>query len=411
MKTISKSPLAPKESPSLPPVSGVRLAAGGFGLRYQGRPDVLLALCDEGTVAAGVFSKSTTTAMPVDWCREALKTASPRALLVNAGQANCFVGDAADALITATTDKVAALAGCDARQVLVASTGVIGEPVPQEKLVAAVPELHAQLKADDWEQAAHAICTTDTFPKLATRSASIGGTQVTINGIAKGSGMIAPNMATMLGFVFTDAAIPREALQQLLSDTNAKSFNCITVDGDCSTNDCVLAYATGKAGNAPIEHVTAPEAHDFRVAFEALMIDLAQQIVRDGEGAQKFITVHVNGAQTEASAHKIAMDIANSPLVKTAIAGEDANWGRVVMAIGKSGEPVDKTAISIAFGEHMIARSGTAIAGYDEAPVAAYMKEQNIDITVEVGAGMGEAKVWTCDLTHGYIDINADYRS
>ncbi len=223
--------------------------------------------------------------------------------------------------------------------------------------------------------------------------------------------MIAPNMATMLGFVFTDAKISREALQQLLSDTNAKSFSCITVDGDCSTNDCVLAYATGKAENAPIEHLTAPEVHDFRIAFEALMIDLAQQIVRDGEGAQKFITVHVNGAQTEASAHKIALDIANSPLVKTAIAGEDANWGRVVMAIGKSGEPVDKQAISIAFGEHIIARAGAAIAGYDEAPVAAYMKEQNIDITVEVGAGMGEAKVWTCDLTHGYIEINADYRS
>lgn len=412
MSSLKTSPLAPETVASLPPIAGVHLASGGFGLRYQQRPDVFLALCDEGSVAAGVFTRSSSAAAPIDWCKQAMSQASPRAVLVNAGQANCFAGEQGDALIAATTQKTAQLCGVDPTQVLVASTGVIGQPVPQDKLVAALPKLHEQLsEAGDWSQAAKAICTTDTFIKLATRKARIGGVEVSINGIAKGSGMIAPNMATMLGFVFTDAAISQEALAQLLSRSNAKSFNCISVDGDASTNDCVLAFATGKAGNTAIEHITAPEAHDFCAAFDALMLDLAQQIVRDGEGAQKFISIHVNGAQGNASAHQIAMDIANSPLVKTAIAGEDANWGRIVMAVGKSGEAIDKHAISIAFGEHMIARDGAAIAGYDEAPVAAYMKGREIDITVEVGRGMGEAKVWTCDLTHGYIDINADYRS
>lgn len=413
-KSLAVSPLAPASIKALSPIAGVRLASAGFALRYKERPDVLLAVCDEGTVSAGVFTLSTSAAAPVDWCKAALAnaTASPRALLVNAGQANCFVGAQGDALIDATTQAVASLVGIHASQVLVASTGVIGQPVPHDKLVAALPVLHAQLaQGGDWLSAARAICTTDTFPKLATRSANIGGVNVTINGFAKGSGMIAPNMATMLAFVFTDAAIAQSAFAQLLAEANAKSFNCISVDGDASTNDCALAFATGKAGNAPIADCSAPEAQEFCAAFESLMIDLAQQIVRDGEGAQKFVSVQVSGAQSNAAAHRMAMDIANSPLVKTAIAGEDANWGRIIMAVGKSGEAINKHSISIAFGEHIIARGGAAIEGYNEAPVAAYMKGREIEIFVEVGAGTGAAKVWTCDLTHGYIDINADYRS
>lgn len=410
-KTLPVSPLAPESLPAMPAISGVTVATLAAGLRYRERPDLFLAVCEPGTVAAGVFTRSTTKAAPVDWCETQLAHAAPRALLVNAGQANCFVGAQAMETIERSTQAVAARVGCAPIEVMVASTGVIGAPVPTDKLVAAIPALSDGLSERGWEEAARAISTTDTFTKYITRRAEIDGVPVTINGIAKGSGMIAPNMATMLAFVFTDAAITKEALQQLLSETTDKSFNCITVDGDASTNDCVLAFATAKAGNAPIAHLTAPETHDFREAFLTLMIELAQLIVRDGEGAQKFITVHVSGAASDAAAHRLAMDIANSPLVKTAIAGEDPNWGRIVMAVGKSGEQVDKDAISIAFGEHMIARSGAALPGYDEAPVAAYMKGETIDITVEVGSGMGEAKVWTCDLTHGYIDINADYRS
>jgi glutamate N-acetyltransferase/amino-acid N-acetyltransferase len=409
---LATSPLAPTSLADLPPIEGVRLAAASLELRYKGRPDVLLVECAAGTAVAGVFTRSTTAAAPVTWCRQALaqhQADKPCALLVNAGQANAFTGkqgeDDVASCIKAVTDKLQ----CPATNVYVASTGVIGQRMPVEKLASGI----ARLKVDgnDWAVAAEAIRTTDTFPKRLTSRVRLRGKDVTINGIAKGSGMIAPDMATMLGFVFTDAAIAPDVWSHLLQESNAMSFNCITVDGDSSTNDTLLAFATGKAGNEAIDNLHDPDFHDFRTVFQELMVELAQLIVRDGEGAQKFITVHVSGAQTKEAAHGIAMSIANSPLIKTAIAGEDANWGRVVMAIGKTRETVNQEEISIAFGEHIIARSGAAVPGYDEAPVAAYMKGRQIDITVEVGKGLGEAKVWTCDLTHGYIDINADYRS
>lgn len=411
MVALSRSPLAPELPEDLPAVAGVRLASGSFGLRYQDRPDVFLACFDDSTVGAGVFATSSTAAAPISWCRNALRKANPRALVVNAGQANSFVGDLAEQLIDATADAIAGLCQCDREQMLMASTGVIGEPVPRERLIEALPTLYAQLGDRGWAQAATAIGTTDTFPKYLSKQVQVEGVTVTINGIAKGSGMIAPNMATMLAFIFTDANITQDALQQLLSDTADKSFNCISVDGDASTNDTLLAFATCRAEHPRIEHITAPEHHAFRLAFEELMVELAQMVVRDGEGAQKFITVHVNGAETQAAAHRIAMDIVSSPLVKTAVAGEDPNWGRIVMAVGKSGQAVDATHLSIAFGEHIIARNGAAVPGFDEAPVAQYMKGREIDITVEVGHEPGEAKVWGCDLTHQYIDINADYRS
>lgn len=412
---LAVSPLMPDSLAYLPPVAGVRLATGAFGLRYKDRPDLLLIALDSGTAVAGVFTLSTTAAAPVAWCRKALAASqsgtAPFALLVNAGQANAFTGKQGQQDAESTANDVAHLLGCSKEHVFVSSTGVIGQPLPMDKLKAALPQLVGSLHEDGWSQASEAIRTTDTFPKRLTRSVKLGSHTVTINGIAKGSGMIAPNMATMLAYVFTDAAIAPDIWQQLLTETNARSFNCITVDSDSSTNDTLLAFATGKAGNAPITNLHDPDFHAFREAFHELLTELAQLVVRDGEGAQKFITVHVNGAPTQESAHSMAMAIANSPLIKTAIAGEDANWGRVVMAIGKTGEPVNQEDISIAFGETFIARNGAVVPGYDEAPVAAYMKGRAIDITVEVGKGFGEAKVWTCDLTHGYIDINADYRS
>ena len=410
---LTRSPLAPVILPELPVVAGVSLATAALGLRYRDRPDVLLMHCVPGTVVAGVFTQSTTRAVPVDWCEASLRKGGGhgRALLVNAGQANCFVGEAAQELIDAVTSDLADRIGCNAHEIFVASTGVIGQPVPLAPLQAGLPMLYAGLKPQGWLAAAQAIGTTDTYPKLVTRTVPVEGVPVTINAIAKGSGMIAPNMATMLGFVFTDLAIDAAQWQALLSDVNRRSFNCITVDGDASTNDTVLAFATGQAPHAPIADIFAAKYQPLREAFESLMIELAQQIVRDGEGAQKLVTISVTGAVSDESAHRMAMDIANSPLVKTAIAGEDANWGRLVMAVGKSGEPVDKRRIAIAFGPHEIARDGVAVTGYDEAPVAAYMKQREITLHVVVGSDAGRATVWTCDLTAGYITINADYRS
>lgn len=408
------SPLAPPAWAVLPPVAGVKLATGALGLRYQDRPDVLLVECVPGTSVAGVFTQSTTAAAAVQWCREALASHTPdkpSLLLVNAGQANAFTGKQGMADVNACTAALSKQHHCPEHNVMIASTGVIGEPLPLEPLLNGLPDLKQQLADEQWAQASEAICTTDTFPKRLSTQVDLLGHTVTINGIAKGSGMVAPNMATMLAFVFTDAAIAPDVWQHLLEETNAVSFNCITVDGDTSTNDTLLAFATGAAGNEAIDNLHDPQFHDFRQAFHDLLTQLAKLVVCDGEGAQKLITVHVNGADSKLSAHRIAMAIANSPLVKTAIAGEDANWGRIVMAIGKTLEPVRQEDISIAFGDHIIARSGAALPGYEEGPVAAYMKEQAIDITVEVGHGMGEAKIWTCDLTHGYIDINADYRS
>lgn len=408
---LAVSPLAPPRPAELPPLAGVRIAVVEAGIKYKDRRDLLLVELAKGSTAAGVFTLSSTAAAPVGWCRKALTGGAARALIVNSGNANAFTGKAGDESVERTVNAVAQQLGCKAEDVFVSSTGVIGQPLPDDKITAQIPALHKALDADKWHDAAEAIRTTDTFAKLATRQARIGDAEVTIHGIAKGSGMIAPNMATMLGYIFTDASIPQEILQALLAEAADLSFNSITVDSDCSTNDTVLAFATHQVVHADITNLHDPVFHAFREAFCALAIDLAQQVVRDGEGATKFITIQVSGAKTHASARIIALAIANSPLVKTAIAGEDANWGRIVMAIGKSGEPVEAEHISIAMGGVMIARDGGVIPGYDETPVAAHMKEPNIDITVEVGRGTGVAKVWTCDLTHGYIEINADYRS
>lgn len=406
MGKLATSPLAPAVTPSLPPLAGVKLGAAQAGIRYQGRTDLLLVELVAGTTVAGVFTRSKAPSAPIDWCRAALPHGTARALVVNSGNANAFTGKRGVASVQASAAAAAAAVGCSPHEVFLASTGVIGEPLPHDKIEAALPALHATL-SDDWNGAARAIMTTDTFPKAATRSLQVGGATVTINGIAKGSGMIAPDMATMLGFIFTDAAIAQPLLQQMLQRANAKSFNAITVDGDTSTSDCALLFATGKAG----VRITEASHAAFEAALSDLLIELAQLIVKDGEGAQKFMTIRVRGAESDQAAHRIGLAIGNSPLVKTAIAGEDANWGRIVMAVGKSGEAADRDKLSVAIGGVVIARDGERVEGYDEAPVNAHMKTRDILIEVDLQIGPGTATVWTCDLTHGYIDINADYRS
>jgi len=397
--------------PSLPAVAGVRLGAAAAGLRYQGRPDVVMAEFAPGTTVAGVFTRNRCPGAPVDWCRAALAGGQARALVVNAGNANVFTGRAGVAATEATAAAAAALVGCAPAQVFLASTGVIGQVMPHDKLTAALPALHAALRADRWADAAHGIMTTDTFPKAATRSARIGGTEVRISGIAKGSGMIAPDMATMLCFIATDAAIPAPALQALLARGVGASFNCTTVDSDTSTSDTVLLFATAAAAHAPVPTAGGAMLRGFRAALDEVLLDLALQVVRDGEGARKLVRIDVAGAVSAKSAKRVAMAIANSPLVKTAIAGEDANWGRVVMAVGKSGEPADRDRLSVAMGGVWMAREGTVVDGYDETPVVAHMRGSEIGIAVDLGLGTGRARVWTCDLTHGYIDINGSYRS
>jgi glutamate N-acetyltransferase/amino-acid N-acetyltransferase len=406
-----RSPLAPDHFPALPPVSGVKLAAGACGIRYKGRTDLLFVELAPGTTMAGVFTRSSMPSAPVEWCRKAVGLGRARAIVVNSGNANAFTGRIGAASVARTVGAVARLVGCQKREVFIASTGVIGEPLPDERITAALPGLSGSLADGTWPAAAAAIMTTDTFPKAATRTARIAGTRVVINGIVKGSGMIAPNMGTMLGFVFTDARIPAPVLRALLKGANDRSFNSITVDGDTSTSDTVLLCATGKAGNKAVASAASAELRDFRIKLDEVMQDLAQQVVRDGEGAQKLIRVTVKGAVSETSARRIALAIANSPLVKTAIAGEDANWGRLVMAVGKSGERAVPARLSIRIGGVEVARKGMRVSGYDEAPVAAHMKGREIDLEVDIGLGRGRATVWTCDLTHGYISINADYRS
>lgn len=405
------SPLAPSAFPDIPPVAGVSFAAESCGLRYKGRKDVLLAALDKGTQVAGVFTTSKTAAAPVDWCRKAAATGRARALIVNAGNANAFTGLEGAKSVKRTVDKVAEVLDCPKSQVFVASTGVIGETLPDDKIRGSLGKLSSKLKPAAWGDAASAIMTTDTFPKGAWRQVSIGDTEVTIGGIAKGSGMIAPDMATMLSFVFTDAAISADVLQKLLLRGADRSFNSITVDGDTSTSDTVLLFATGAAKNARVDDLRDPRLKAFRAALEDVLIDLAHQIVRDGEGASKFVTINVTGAASAKAARRIGLVIGNSPLVKTAIAGEDANWGRIVMAVGKSGEKADRDKLQISIGGTRVTAKGMVVPGYDEAPVAAHMKGQDIDIDVDIGVGRGAATVWTCDLTHGYIDINADYRS
>ncbi len=405
------SPLAPKSEPTLPPLPGVRLATHAAGIRYKGRDDLLLIELPKGTTAAGVTTRSKTRSAPVDWCRHALKKGKGRAVLVNAGNANAFTGMRGEASVAATVGATAHLLGCKESEVYVSSTGTIGEFLPHEKIVDALPKVLKKASEDAWAKAARAIMTTDTFPKLATRTADIGGTTVVINGIAKGSGMIAPDMATMLAYVVTDAAIPAEVLQDLLAKGADRSFNAITVDGDTSTSDTLLLFATGSAGNKAPKKATDKVLKDFKDKLNSLLVELAHMVVRDGEGATKFVEIRVTGAASASAARTIGLSIANSPLVKTAIAGEDANWGRVVAAVGKSGEKADRDAICIRMGGVDVARDGLAVPGYDEAPVAAHMKGQDILIEVEVGVGKGKAVVWTCDLTHGYIDINGSYRS
>ncbi|KST59002.1 N-acetylglutamate synthase [Methylobacterium sp. GXS13] len=412
-KSPPVSPLAPATVPELPPLPGVRIATAQAGIRYSGRTDVLYVDLAPGTRAAGVFTRSKCPSAPVDWCREALAHGAARAVVVNSGNANAFTGRLGWEAVAKTVQIAAQAAGCVDREVYVASTGVIGEPLPAERFEGVLADCAA--RATDgpaaWAEAARAIMTTDTFPKLATRTAEIDGVRVTINGIAKGAGMIAPDMATMLAFVFTDATVPQAALQALLSDGTKTSFNCVTVDGDTSTSDTLLLFATGKAGTTDRAVAADPRLAGFREALDSLLIELAQLVAKDGEGARKFVTVRVTGAESDASAHRIAMSIANSPLVKTAVAGEDANWGRVVMAVGKAGEPADRDRLAIWFGDVRVAVAGARDPDYSEDAASAVMREPEIGIRVDLGLGEGQARVWTCDLTKAYIEINGDYRS
>jgi glutamate N-acetyltransferase/amino-acid N-acetyltransferase len=395
----------------MPPIAGVTLASAEAGVRYKGRTDVFLAALVPGTTAAGTLTKSLTASAPVEWCRRNLAEGKGRAVLVNSGNANAFTGKKGYDGAVATAEAAARAIGCKPSEVFLASTGVIGEPLPADKVVAAIGTLRANLKPETWHESAKAIMTTDTFPKGATRQTRIGDAPVTINGICKGSGMIAPDMATMLGFVFTDAAIPAPVLQEMLSRGVEKSFNCITVDSDTSTSDTVLLFATGQAVHPPV--TSAKDAHlkEFRAALEDLLTDLAIQIVRDGEGAGKLVTIDVAGAASAKAAKRIGLAIANSPLVKTAIAGEDANWGRIVMAVGKSGEWADRDRLAIWFGDVRVAVDGERDPGYSEDAASAAMREEEIAIRVDLGLGEGKATVWTCDLTKEYVAINGDYRS
>jgi glutamate N-acetyltransferase/amino-acid N-acetyltransferase len=409
--TSSVSPLAPKTTPDMPAVAGVRLATAAAGIRYPGRTDVMLAVFDEGTSVAGVFTRSKCPSAPVDWCRARIRGLRARALVVNSGNANAFTGKSGRAACAFTAKLAAAAVGCKIAEVFLASTGVIGEPLEarvfdgvMEKLVAAaVPVAYAE--------AASAIMTTDTFPKLATARVRIAGTEVTINGFAKGAGMIAPDMGTMLAFIFTDAPISAPVLQALLREGVVDTFNAVTIDGDTSTSDTVLAFATGAAHAPRITRAHDPRLVPFRKAFDGVLANLAEQVARDGEGARKLVEIVVEGAVSKHSARRIALSIANSPLVKTAIAGEDANWGRVVMAIGKAGEPADRDRLSIWFGGIRVAHKGARDPGYDEAAVSVAMKKPEISLKVAIGLGKGRDRVLTCDLTKEYVAINGDYRS
>jgi glutamate N-acetyltransferase/amino-acid N-acetyltransferase len=410
--STSVSPLAPVNVPDMPAIPGVRLATAAAGVRYAERTDVLLALFEPGTAAAGVFTRSKCPSAPVEWCRARLKTARPRALVVNSGNANAFTGRSGRDACKFTAQITARAAGCKPDDVFLASTGVIGEPLKAEAFDGVMEGMVARAQADDFPAAARAIMTTDTFPKVATATAKIGKAKVTINGIAKGAGMIAPDMATMLSFIFTDAAISASALQALLKDGVADTFNAVTIDGDTSTSDTLMMFATGKAtGSQRIVRAADPRLKDFRKALHAVLADLSEQIARDGEGARKLVEIVVEGAVSKSSARRIAMSIANSPLVKTAIAGEDANWGRVVMAVGKAGEPANRDKLSIWFGGIRVAHKGARDPGYDEASVSAAMKKPEISLKVALGLGKGRDRVLTCDLTKEYIAINGDYRS
>ncbi len=407
------SPLAPVGLPDLPEIRGVRLASAATGIRYKNRPDVLLALLDKGTTVAGCLTLSKSRSAPVDWCAKSLPNGTARVLLVNAGNANAFTGKRGIATVNAVAKAAANAFQCKPHEVYQASTGVIGEPLDPSFIVNAIDSLAKNAEGDGWQDAARAIMTTDTFPKAASRSFKLAGKSVTISGIAKGSGMIAPDMATMLSFIFTDATLPARILQKLLSKSVAKTFNCITVDGDTSTSDTVLTFATGQAQAKITRLTTANDVRlkPFAAALDAVCHDLAIQVARDGEGAEKLIEIKVTGAESDKAARTIGMSIANSPLVKTAIAGEDANWGRIVMAIGKSGENALRDRLKIKIGGITVAAKGMKSDGYKEADIMPHMKGREIRIEADVGVGRGSCTVWTCDLTHRYIDINGSYRS
>ena len=398
------SPLA-QPFPEMPAIAGVTARIARAHYKNWDRCDLTFVTLDEGTSVAGVLTKSACPSSEVEWCRDHLPQGKARALVVSAGNANAFTGQRGRAAVAAVTTKAAAHLGCPVEQVFVSSTGVIGVPLPIDKAEAGLEAAFTATPCS-WEEAAATIMTTDTFTKGAVASAVIGDKTVHLCGIIKGSGMIAPDMATMLGYIFTDAAVDAGFLQAMLAAANQTTFNCITVDSDTSTSDTVLAFATGKAGNVPLTSFDSAGADAFAAALHGLCRELAQLVVCDGEGASKFITVAVTGATSDASAHRIAMSIANSPLVKTAIAGEDANWGRVVMAVGKAGEPADRDRLSISFGPTLVAANGLVVDGYDEAPVAAHLKSRLVDVGVDLGIGTGRATAWTCDLTHGYISID-----
>jgi glutamate N-acetyltransferase / amino-acid N-acetyltransferase len=406
------SPLAPKTYPALPPIAGVRFATIAAGVRYPGRTDVMMALFDRPASVAGVFTRSKCPSAPVDWCREHLNGGKARALIVNSGNANAFTGGVGAAAVAEVAEAAAKTIGAAPNEIFMASTGVIGEPLDATRITRVIEALAADAREDTLLAAAKAIMTTDTYPKIATARVKLGDGEVVISGIAKGAGMIAPDMATMLAYVFTDAAVAPGALQAMLSKSVEGSFNAITVDSDTSTSDTLMAFATGAAERAPqIEDAADPRAAEFRRALDKLLRNLAQQVVRDGEGARKFITVKVEGAATRKAAKRIALSIANSPLVKTACAGEDANWGRVVMAVGKAGEKAERDKLDIFFGKIRVAHQGLRDPVYDEAETSAYMKRDSIEITADLGIGRGRATVWTCDLTKEYVAINGDYRS
>jgi glutamate N-acetyltransferase/amino-acid N-acetyltransferase len=408
------SPLAPTHVPQLPAIEGVRLATAAAGIRYPGRTDVMLALFEPGTTVAGVFTRSKCPSAPVEWCRSRIKPGRARALVVNSGNANAFTGKNGRAATKLTADITAAAVHCKPGEIFLASTGVIGEPLDARKFAGVMAGLAETAQGEGWLDAARAMMTTDTFPKLATATARLGKAGVTINGIAKGAGMIAPDMATMLAFVFTDAPIAAPVLQALLKDGVTDTFNAVTIDGDTSTSDTLMAFASGTAawrGAPRIARASDPRLKGFRSAFVQVLANLAEQVARDGEGARKLVEVVVEGAVSKPSARRIALSIANSPLVKTAIAGEDANWGRVVMAVGKAGEPADRDRLSIWFGGIRVAHRGERDPAYDEAEVSAVMKKPEISLKVALGLGRGRDRVLTCDLTKEYVAINGDYRS
>lgn len=408
-----RSPLA-VDFPHMPAIPGVRLGAVAAGIRYKGRRDLMIASFSSGTTVAGVFTQSKTASAPVEWCKKSISAENPEAglLVVNSGNSNAFTGKAGDDAVKEIASVAAKAAGCRQRDVFIASTGVIGEPLPVNKIVSRLPSMVRGTSPRAWSAATEAIMTTDTFPKGATRTARIDGVEVKINGIAKGSGMIAPDLATMLAFIFTDAAIPSDVLQSLLLLGTRDSFNAITVDSDTSTSDTVLCFATGEAKlEKPITRAGDRRLADFRNKLHDLMQDLALQIVRDGEGASKLVKVVVTGATSTSAARTIALSIANSPLVKTAVAGEDPNWGRIVMAVGKSGEAADRDKLKITMNGIPVASKGQVDPDYVESKGAAAMKEKEITIEVDVGVGRGDSTIWTCDLTQRYIAINADYRS